>query len=115
MSQPYDIQTRSIEQPITEKSILNSTVNSQKKIKKKHNRSNSRASRDASQDRIAQYTLSDLEKKIDKCENKQKRNKSKVRMISKERKTKSKENSMTRSAKSGDIAKRVLSRQRSLT
>ena len=115
MSQPYDPQTRSIDQAITEKSILDSTVNSQKKAKKKDRRSGSKVSRDASRDRIAQYTLSDLEKKIEKSEKRQKRQKSKDRVKSKERKTISKENSLNRSAKSGELAKRVLSRHRSLT
>ena len=64
-----------------------------------------------SKDRAAEYTLDDLEKKIDNFEKKKKRKGSKEKGSRKQ----SRENSMTRSHKSGELAKRIPRMQRSMT
>ena len=69
-------------------------------------------SRDVSRERTPQYTFSDLEKKIDNYERKKKKSsKSKEKRSRKQ----SRENSMTRSHKSGELAKRMPRLQRSMT
>ena len=116
LSQPYEPVLRSIDRPITSVTEHNTSATvtngtgSKVPVGQRINRlrSRSRASRDASQDRLNQYTLSDLEKKIDKFEKK------KAKKPAKGSRQQSRDNSLARSHKSGDLSKK-LTRNRSMT